>query len=107
VFDIANDNSSPLVGSPAYIVQSPEGSHGMEKNNEARVEMEEEVSGEEELRFKLRKSSSDKETILDKAINRMKKRSFEGNIETGHFIQITPFLCCLIHKLLKRLAKWV
>jgi hypothetical protein len=84
VSDVTHDNSSPLAGSPAYTIQSPEGSPIMEQNNEARVEMEEEVNVEEELRFNLRKSSSDKDSIMDKAINRMKKRNFEGNFEPEH-----------------------
>jgi hypothetical protein len=63
----------------------------MEQNNEARVEMEEEVNVEEELRFNLRKSSSDKDSIMDKAINRMKKRNFEGNFEPEYLQSTNSF----------------
>jgi hypothetical protein len=70
ITDISDGSNSPLVGSPDYVVQSPEGSH---EDNLV-------VPEADETRFSSRIFPSANEDVMRKAMQATKKRNLEGNI---------------------------
>ncbi|KAK1631927.1 hypothetical protein QYE76_006242 [Lolium multiflorum] len=68
ITDISDGSNSPLVGSPDYVVQSPEGSH---EDNLV-------VPEADETRFSSRIFPSANEDVMRKAMQATKKRNLEG-----------------------------